>query len=89
MTKITKKRTSLKASVLPFHIEADKVGGSFSLSCSGVNGIKELSDKEIKIDAPAFSLVLVGERLRMAVLENKCVEIIGKISEVRFIYDKA
>ena len=89
MTKITKMRNSLKTSVVPFHIEADKVGGSFSISCSGVNGIKEFSNKEIRIDAPLFSLVLVGERLRMVVLENKCVEIIGKISDVRFIYDKA
>ncbi len=73
----------------PFHVELDKTLRGFSLSCSGVKGISEISDTEIKIRLRGFSLLVVGVGLYMTVFEGKSVEIIGKFLEVRFIYGKS
>ena len=90
MPKNEKKNISLSAPavVSPFHIEVDKTVGGFTLSCSGVKGISEFSDSEINLNFSSFSLVINGKKLSMTVFEGKCVEIIGKISEVRFVYAK-
>ena len=72
----------------PFHIELDKTVRGFSLSCSGVKGISEFSDTEIKIKLSGFSILISGSGLYMTVFEDKCIEIIGKFSEVRFLYGK-
>ena len=76
------------APLLPFHIEIDKTVRGFSLSCSGVKGISEFSDSMIKLRLPSFFLQISGKDLYMTVFEGKCVEIIGRLSEVRFIYGK-
>ena len=72
----------------PFHIEMDKTARGFSLSCSGVKGISEFSDSIIRLRLPSFQLQINGKGLYMTVFEGKCVEIIGRFSEVRFIYGK-
>ena len=73
----------------PFHIDIDKAHRGLSLSCSGVKGISELSDVGILIKLSFAELKIVGKGLSISVFEDKCVEIIGKISEVCFIYGKA
>jgi len=90
MQKKDKKNVALPLSgvVSPFHIEIDKAGGGVSLSCNGVKGITEFSDAEIKLKLSTFSLEIEGKNLYMTVFEDTCVEIIGKIGEVRFIYAK-
>lgn len=90
MQKNDRKNTSFSSPsrFMPFHIEIDKASGGFTLSCSGVKGISEFSDSEIKIRLHGFSLLINGKELYMTVFEGKCVEIIGKFTEVRFIYGK-
>ena len=88
MTKIKQKNDPSLSPFSSFHIEIDKFLGFFTFSCSGVKGISDFSDNEIKIRLPGFSVLLKGDKLCMTVLENGCVEITGKISEVKFIYGK-
>ena len=73
----------------PFHIELDRTCSGFSLSCSGVKGISEISDTAIKIRMSGFSVIVSGLGLYMTVYEEKNVEIIGKFQEVRFLYGKS
>lgn len=79
---------SIPAVLSPFHIEVDKTARGFSLTCTGVKGISEFSDTEIMLKLAGFSLLISGKKLYMTVFEGKCVEIIGKFEEVRFIYGK-
>ena len=73
----------------PFHLEMDKINGSMRFLCSGIKGISEYSDSSIKMKTTGFSIVVSGKRLSVTVLEEKTVEVIGKISEVRFVYGKS
>ena len=74
--------------VSPFHIEIDRAPRGVSLSCSGVKGISEFSDAQIKLRLSGFSLIINGKNLYMTVFEGGCVEIIGRFTEVGFIYGK-
>ena len=88
MTKINQKSDPSSNPFSSFHIEIDKFLGLFSFSCSGVKGISEFSDNEIKICLSGVYVLLVGDKLCMTVLENGCVEITGKILEVKFLCQK-
>ena len=80
---------SLPIPLSPFHIELDRTSAGFSLSCSGVKGISEISDTAIKIRLSGFSIIISGIGLYMTVFEGKSVEIIGKFEEVSFVYGKS
>ena len=75
--------------ISPFHIEIDRTARGVSLSCSGVKGITEFSDSVIRLKLSSFSLEIKGKKLYMTVFEGKCVEIIGRFSEVNFIYGES
>ncbi len=91
MQKKEKKKLSSPpiAASFPFHLEIDKTARGLSLSCTGVKGISEFSDNEIELKTSSFSLIISGKKLYMTVYEGKCVEVIGRFSEVKFIYDKS
>ena len=72
-----------------FHIEVDKSQKGFSLLCSGVKGINEFSETNILLRLNGFSLSVFGTKLFIKVYEEKTVEVIGRFSEVRFIYAKS
>ena len=85
----TKRFLPLNIPPSPFRIEIDKTANGMSVSVSGVKRISEFSDSRIRLCLRTFSLEAVGEKLSMSIFESKKVEIIGKITEVRFIYGKA
>ena len=89
MTKKAQNEKFYPGALSSFHIEIDKTPMAYSLSCKGVKGISEFSDEEIKLLISDFSILVKGDKLCMAVFENKCVEITGKISEVKFVYGKS
>ena len=72
-----------------FHLELDKTVLGLSLSITGVEGISAFSDTEIIVSLSSFSLRIVGKGLYMSVFEEKCVEILGKISGVNILYGKS
>ena len=76
-------------STSPFRIEIDKTANGMSVSVSGVKRISEFSDNRIRLCLRALSVEAEGEKLSMSIFESRKVEIIGKITEVRFIYGKA
>ena len=71
-----------------FRVEIDKLGRMMSLYCSGVKGIVEFSESLLRIKVSGCAVVVVGTGLSVKVLEDKRVEICGKISEVKFDYGK-
>lgn len=91
MRNIDKNNFSLAQKILPsnFHVEFDKTSRGISLSCSGVQAITEFCDTEIKLKLPEFHILVCGSRLLITVFEEKSVEIIGKITEVKFLYGKS
>ena len=91
MPKVDKKNFFMPIKILPdnFHVEVDKTSRGLSLSCSGVRGISELSDTEIKIKLSDFSLLICGKGLVITVFEERSIEIIGTLSEVKFVYGKS
>ncbi len=91
MQKADKNKFQLSKKILPdnFHIELDKTSRGISFSCGGVKGVTELSDSEVKLRLSEFSLLVCGKKLSITVFEGNSIEIIGKISEVKFIYGKS
>jgi hypothetical protein len=69
-----------------FHMEIDKVGAVTCLLCSGVKGISEFNDEFIKVRGSGFSVLVCGKGLKINIFEGTTVEVIGKISEVKFLY---
>ena len=90
MQKTDKNVFPLKRNIVPsnFHVEIDKTARGISLSCSGVRGITEFSNTEIKLQLSEFSMLICGNKLLITVFEERSVEIIGKITEVKFLYGK-
>lgn len=84
------KRILPKVSSCPtFHVEIDKSTNGMSLSVSGVKRVSEFSDTLVRLRLSTFFLLIVGKDLSITVFESKKVDIIGKISEVKFGYGKA
>lgn len=90
MQKTDKKKLQLTPKILPsdFHIELDRTPRGLSLSCSGVKGITEFSESAVSIRLSEFSVLICGNKLLITVFEEKSIEIIGKIREVKFLYGK-
>ena len=91
MQKTDKNNPKLFPKILPgdFHIELDRTTRGLSLSCSGVQGITEFSENEVNIRLSEFSVLICGSKLLITVFEEKSIEILGKITEVKFIYGKS
>ena len=76
-------------SPLPFHTEIDITSRGMAFLVSGVTGIRDFSSECAVLRIRGFLLRICGEQLSLTVYENKTVEIVGKITEVEFLYDKA
>ena len=59
-----------------------------SLYCSGVKGIVEFSKTHLRMKACGCFIAVTGSGLSVNVLEDKRVEIHGRIAEVKFDYGK-
>ena len=71
-----------------FHIEADGGGGLLSVLVSGVVGIGDFSDKEIKLITKRESLKISGDGIKLSVFEQKTVEITGKVENISICLKK-
>ena len=90
MQKSQIKRILPQASSYPtFHVEIDKCTSGMSLSVSGVKRVSEFSDSLVRLRLSSFFLLIIGENLSITVFESKRVDVLGKISEVKFVYGKA
>jgi hypothetical protein len=55
----------------------------------GAVGISEFTDNTIAIKCHGTKIQLSGEKIKMNVLENKTLEIYGKVKEISFGYGKS
>ena len=71
-----------------FGFEGNRISLGLDLLVSGVSGVSCLDEERIELILRGGVITVVGEGLRLTALENKTVEIIGKITEVGFRYAK-
>ncbi len=67
-----------------FRVEADPGGRGLSVTVSGADGILSFSDQEAEVRSGRRIVRLCGEHMTLAVFENRCVAITGKIKEIVF-----
>ncbi len=73
----------------PFHLEMKKSKRGAVLVVSGIMNISEYSESMIGLVSHSGRVYVSGEYLTISVLEDRVVEIYGKIEEVSFSYGKA
>ena len=71
-----------------FHAEFDGNKSFMNFVFSGVNSVRDYSDKRLLIRFRGFSIRLTGEKLRLFVFEDGSLSLCGKILEVEFVYDR-
>ncbi len=70
----------------PFRIEIRKSSRGAVAVISGIMCISEYSEQEVVLLSHSGRLILSGEYLSISVLENRVLEIYGRIEEVRMSY---
>ncbi len=71
-----------------FRIEADRVAEGMRIFVSGIVGVGSYSLEEIELKSHGGRVKISGSRLKMCLLENKTVEIRGKVADMVFSYGK-
>ena len=87
--KLKVKKNLFQSTLLsPFHCEIS--GGKLGsfLVLSGINSIRDFSDRAVLLRSSGFFVEITGDELSISVYENKTVEISGKIHSLELIYDK-
>ncbi len=72
----------------PLKIDMQKSSRGAVTVISGIMSISEISENEIELVSHSGRVVLLGDSLGVTVLENRSVEIYGRITEVRLTYGK-
>lgn len=90
----SKKRLEIKTilstiSEESFHVEIKKSLRGAVAVISGVMGIGEYTEDSILLLSHSGRMTVVGESLGISVLEERTVEIYGRITEVRLGYGKS
>ena len=78
--------SSFGINTVSFEMKKNKLGAV--LVAMNVVGISDLSEEEITLISHGGRVKVRGYRLELSVLEDKSVEIFGKICEVGFEYGK-
>ena len=82
-------KTEVFSSISDFHIDIDRVARGMSISVCGTVGVKEFSDTRVLLQIKGFCLSIRGSEIAMSVYENSTVEVIGRIRDLEFIYEKS
>lgn len=85
-----KDNKSIKMQSMAFsslRVDAFRTFKGMSVTVTGIIGISELSDAMVSLASHGGRIKIIGERLQTSLLENKTVELVGKIEEMIFIYD--
>ncbi len=81
---MTEKRT-----IPHFHLEAERQGGSVSLSLYDAEAVSAVSPEWILVKMKGGEISIRGERLSVAVLENRRLSVRGMIRTLEVLYDPA
>ncbi len=73
----------------PLHLELEKSGAGAVAVVAGIVSIAEYSEQSVTLMSHKGRVILCGKYLTITVLENKTVEVCGRIEEVRFTYGRS
>ena len=73
---------------LRYRMEMEGGVRGMSVLVSGVRGIEEYAEDRIALFIAGGRMILCGNGLRLSVFENKTVEVLGGVEEVRFSDDR-
>ena len=83
-----KKKINTKINGIPeriaFHIEIDKTDKGMSVIINGAESIIDYTENKVTLKIGKGNMIIDGVGLTLALYENKTIEIIGKIGEIRF-----
>ena len=65
-----------------FYFELSKRGKISSAVIGGVIGVLDFSDKSVYLATQFGRIKILGEMLKVAIFENKTIQITGKIKEI-------
>ena len=71
-----------------FHAELDGDKRRMNVVLSGVNSVRDYSDKHLILRCRGFYIKLFGEGLRLSVFEDGSLSLDGKILNMELIYDR-
>ena len=71
-----------------FRLEANRSNKGMSILLSGIIGVSDFSDRSILLLSHGGRINVLGESLFIDLFENNTVEIVGRVSEIVFIYGK-
>ena len=73
----------------PLYITAGKSRSEMTIAFSGILSVTELGDEGITLNTASGTVSLKGKGLRLAIFENKMLEITGRVEEVHFGYGRS
>ena len=80
--KSEKSKERLKNPTDSFFFELSKRGKFSSAVIGGVIGVLDFSDKSVYLATQFGRIKILGEMLKVAIFENKTIQITGKIKEI-------
>ncbi len=72
----------------PLNIEIARCAGGIKLVIVGAIGISEFSENGVFIKCHGTKIEISGEKIKMNALENRALEIYGRVGEIKFSYGK-
>ena len=82
---MTKKQ---KHGIRGFFLSAERCTGGMRFTLGPVVSVAELSHERILLSSHGARVEILGERLDLGVFEERAVEVVGRVREVRFDYGK-
>lgn len=79
---------TVRSLVRPLNIEITRCTGGIKLVLVGAVGISEFGENTVAIKCHGTKIEISGEKIKMNALENRALEIYGRVEEIRFGYGK-
>ena len=83
-----KQINTVKSALSPFNVEIRRCAGGVKMIVVGAVGISEFDDNTIAIKCHGTKMQISGEKIKMNALENKTLEIYGRVGEIKLGYGK-
>lgn len=90
MSRSTKEKSTntFRSLTKPLNIEIVRCAGGIKLVMVGAVGISEFNECGVSIKCHGTKIEIIGEKIKMNALENRALEIYGRVGEIKFGYGK-